>query len=59
MNQINCIDDDLDCYILNGQPMTCGLCGARTNFVESGSSTQKHQCLNISCGYKFLAVEIA
>ena len=24
--------DDLDCYILNDQPTTCGKCGARTNF---------------------------
>jgi ribosomal protein L40E len=47
----------LDCYILNEQPMICGKCGARTSFDEENSGRQMHQCLNPSCGYKFVAVE--
>ncbi len=31
-NEINY--DNLDCYILNDQPTTCGLCGSRTDFEE-------------------------
>lgn len=46
----------LDCYILNDQPTTCGLCGARTDFEVENDSTQIHQCLNQECKYQFLAV---
>ena len=49
--------DDLDCYILNDQPTTCGKCGARTNFEEISEELQKHECLNPSCGYIFASVE--
>lgn len=48
--------DNLDCYTLDDQPMVCGECGARTDFIESGNTTQRHQCLNINCGYKFLSI---
>ncbi len=49
----------LDCYILDEQPMTCGKCGARTSFEERMDWTQLHQCLNLDCDYKFIAVEDA
>ncbi|MDH5712091.1 MAG: hypothetical protein OEZ15_10585 [Gammaproteobacteria bacterium] len=50
-------NNDLDCYSLNDQPMTCGLCGSRTHFDEKDDGTQAHQCLNTECGYKFIAIE--
>lgn len=50
-------DNDLDCYLLHDQPMTCGKCGSRTSFIEMDSGAQKHQCLNVDCGYVFLAEE--
>ncbi len=37
--------------------MTCGICGARTSFEEKKNGIQKHQCLNLDCDYKFIAVE--
>ncbi|VAX09725.1 hypothetical protein MNBD_GAMMA25-1240 [hydrothermal vent metagenome] len=48
--------ESLDYYILGDQPTTCGKCGARTDFDELNSELQKHQCLNIQCGYEFIAV---
>jgi len=54
-NYIN--SDFLDGYILGEEPMTCGKCGARTSFDERRDGTQRHQCLNNNCGYKFLAAE--
>ncbi len=47
----------LDCYVLHDQPMTCGKCGARTSFEESVDCVQLHQCLNMGCGYKFIAMD--
>lgn len=44
---------NLDCYLLNDQPTTCGICGARTNFEEVNHVIQIHKCLNLYCGYKF------
>jgi len=52
-NEINY--DNLDCYILNDQPTTCGLCGSRTDFEEINNRLQLHECLNPDCGYKFMA----
>ena len=48
------IYNSLDCYILNDQPMTCGLCGARTDFAEINDGMQIHECLNLDCRYKFI-----
>ena len=48
-------NEGLDCYILGDQPTTCGKCGARTDFKELNDELQKHQCLNVSCGYTFFA----
>ncbi len=45
----------MGCYILNDQPMTCGLCGARTDFVETNDGLQLHECLNLDCRYQFIA----
>ncbi len=42
---------------LDEPPMTCGICGARTSFEEKKNGIQKHQCLNLDCDYKFIAVE--
>ena len=49
--------DALDCYLLNEQPMTCGICGARTDFDVRSDGTELHQCLNNACGYMFEAVD--
>jgi len=49
--------DVLDCYLLNEQPMTCGMCGSRTSFHEDESGKQVHVCLNTECGYRFLALD--
>ena len=51
--------DVLDCYILNEQPMTCGICGARTSFEERRDGTQLHQCLKTDCGNNFIVVDDA
>ena len=51
-NDIN--HEFLDCYILNDQPTTCGICGARTNFDELNNGLQIHECLNVECGYQFI-----
>jgi len=53
---INC--DPLHCYRLDGQPTTCGLCGARTDFEEINEVIQLHECLNLDCGYKFITEKI-
>ena len=34
--------------------MTCGLCGARTDFAEINDGMQIHECLNLDCRYKFI-----
>jgi len=47
--------DNLDCYALNNQPITCGLCGTRTDFKEVSDVMQLHECLNSNCGYKFIS----
>ncbi len=52
-------NEDLDYYILCDQPTTCGKCGARTSFEERNNGTQLHQCLNLDCDYKFVAVDDA
>lgn len=58
MIKTNKIDiETLDFFILNDQPMTCGNCGSRTTFDVEKDETQIHQCLNLDCGYKFIAVE--
>jgi len=58
MIKTNHIDSGfLDSYVLSEQPMMCGKCGARTFFDEKRDGTQRHQCLNIDCGYIFLSVE--
>lgn len=49
--------DDLDWYLLNDQPTTCGHCGARTNFHVIDDKIQLHKCLNPECGYKFITEE--
>ncbi len=50
-------DHNLDCYVLNDQPTTCGNCGARTSFECDEYGIQMHQCLNQKCGYKFIVEE--
>ncbi len=52
-------NETLDYYVLGVQPMTCGICGARTSFEEKKNGIQKHQCLNLDCDYKFIAAEDA
>jgi hypothetical protein len=53
------VNGTLECYILGDQPTTCGLCGARTDFVVEEDDTQIHQCLNRECRYQFIAVSEA
>lgn len=45
----------LKTYEFGEDPVTCGECGARTEFEELPGNTQFHQCLN--CSDEFLAVE--
>jgi len=58
LNNIDINNHNLDIYILNDQPTTCGICGARTDFDDIDDKTQLHQCLNLDCCYKFIAEEI-
>ena len=51
--------NNLDCYTLSEQPMTCGICGARTSFEEEKDGRQNHNCLNLVCSYQFIAVDSA
>jgi len=54
------IDDrhnELDCYILGDQPVTCGICGARTTFFEKEDGMQIHRCMNTVCDYRFCTVD--
>lgn len=46
---------NLDIYILNDQPTTCGICGSSTDFEDITDTSQFHECLNPYCGYQFLA----
>ena len=57
LNKSNINYDNLDCYIINDQPTTCGLCGTRTDFEEINNMLQLHECLNPDCGYKFIIEE--
>jgi len=45
---------NLNIYILNDQPTTCGICGARTDFYDVTDKVQLHECLNFDCGYQFI-----
>jgi len=51
------VQGELDCYVLNEQPTTCGKCGARTFFRVNSDGSQNHHCLNTDCSYAFLAFE--
>jgi len=48
---------NLDIYILNDHPTTCGICGDRTDFEVINDKIQLHQCLNANCGYEFIVEE--
>jgi hypothetical protein len=50
-------NDVLDCYLLNDQPATCGICGGRTDIEEINYGIQIHECLNPGCSYKFTTEE--
>lgn len=50
------LDSNLEVYLISDQPTTCGLCGARTDFVVEEDGTQVHQCLNKDCKYRFIVV---
>ncbi len=49
------VRNKLQTYEFGDDPVTCGECGARTEFEELPGNTQFHQCLN--CRDEFLAVE--
>ena len=56
------MDETLDCYLMNDQPVTCPKCGSRTEFeefltVENTSVSQIHQCIDTDCLFKFEMVE--
>jgi len=57
LKNVDINNNDIDIYILNDQPTTCGICGARTDFEGMGNKLQLHQCLNLACGYKFITEE--
>ena len=52
-------EHSLDCFILKENPITCGMCSARTSFDVLVDGSQLHQGLSIACDYKFVAVEDA
>jgi len=54
MYKMDC--DISDYYLLGDQPVTCGICGARTSFDEEEDGKQLHRCMNSECGYRFFAV---
>lgn len=45
---------DAGILLLSDQPVTCGLCGSRTDWVDEGE-IQRHTCLG--CGHAFDAME--
>lgn len=45
----------LDIYFMTDQPETCGLCGARTEWVDNADGTQTHTCLD--CRYVYILEE--
>jgi hypothetical protein len=48
-------------YLMDDQPATCPLCGARTEItkelLDSPDKMQYHKCLSKECKYKFILVE--
>jgi DNA-directed RNA polymerase subunit RPC12/RpoP len=56
------MEDFLEAYLINDQPVTCPKCGSRTDFKETLDDenkevVQNHQCPDTSCRYKFEVVE--
>ena len=49
-------------YLLNEQPTTCPICGAKTNWIADFSHTQNkmilHKCLDLNCKYLFAEIEV-
>lgn len=49
------IDHSDEITLIEEDPVTCGKCGARTEFIELDLSDQIHTCMNTSCGHVFVA----
>ena len=50
----------IEILLLNGQPVTCPKCSARTDFYEfvhENEEYQIHFCKAWDCGFVFLAME--
>jgi len=47
--------DNLDVFLMTDQPETCGICGARTNWIDYKNGQQLHTCPN--CNYIYLLEE--
>ena len=53
------VDEVADVFIMGDQPVTCPQCGTRSEILkeweEDSNFIQDHECLNVVCGYRFLA----
>jgi hypothetical protein len=52
------MEQELEIFLMNDEPVSCPKCGSRTNFDESFDSKNKevvqtHQCPDTSCHFKF------
>lgn len=55
------MEQELEFFLMNDQPVTCPKCGNRTEFEEAQEFkckqlVQKHKCLDIDCQFKFEVV---
>lgn len=55
------MEHELECFLMNDQPVTCPKCGSRTEFEDAQDFkgkqlVQKHKCLDIYCQFKFEVV---
>lgn len=48
-------NDNLTIFLMTDQPETCGICGARTNWIDYKNGQQLHTCP--SCNYIYLLEE--
>jgi hypothetical protein len=55
------MEQGLEFFLMNDQPVTCPNCGNRTDFFEiideNNEVIQLHQCPDIECQFKFQMVE--
>jgi len=51
----------MELYLMNDQPITCSICGARTSIISVFYHTNIklfiNECLDIKCNHVFLKIE--